>query len=336
MTTAQAAVDPAIPAGQLGPEDEALGRLIVDDAVARYCAVRREKIASFVDDNFSLIGALRLHKHAVGWDVLRAPANLTLSAPHLAAQVGAAVARRARLGRAAGWLEARRFFLQTNVARELEWRLYTELLELPISQGERSAGRDALADEILRDPRIEAGNTTTPRSPADQEAFRRWLAGTAGTYESTRVSAADLTNALISAGAGALAFKKLTPGMMSLGPAAAQALVQKSAIAGFPLGSGAGGLWYGFFPAAAPAALSIGLTGGIMAAGAMLSAFSGVATDPIQRRFGLHQRRLRRLIDCLERELGGHGESRFVVRDHYVARTVDLVEALGLAWRAVR
>ena len=124
--------------------------------------------------------------------------------------------------------------------------------------------------------------------------------------------------------------------MMSLGPAAAQMLVQHAAIAGFPLGSGVGALWYGAFPAAAPAALSIGLTGGLLAAGAVVGAFSGVVTDPIQRRLGLHQRRLRRLIDCLEAELTGRGESRFTVRDHYVARTLDVIEALGIVWRAAR
>ena len=193
--------------------------------------------------------------------------------------------------------------------------------------------RDALADEILRDPRIAPGGGDGFRSPAEQEAFRAWLSGAASTYEGTRVAAADLTTAAVSAGVGAFAFKEFTPGMMSLGPATAQVLVQNAAIAGFPLGSGAGALWYGVFPAAAPVALSIGLTGGLLAAGAVVAAFSGVVTDPIQRRLGLHHRRLGRLIDCLERELTGQGDSRFTVRDHYVARTLDVIEALGLVWR---
>ena len=315
---------------------EARARLIVDEAARRYCARRREKIDAFVDRSFSLPGALRLHRRALGWDLLRSPANLALSAPHLAARVSAGLARRARLTPAADWLDARRYFLQTDVARELEWRLFTELLELPIKQGERDSTHDALAEEILRDPRIGHGGTGAPQSPAEQEAFRAWLAGAASTYEGSRVSAADLTTAAVSAGVGAVAFKKLTPGMMSLGPAAAQMLVQHAAIAGFPLGTGAGALWYGAFPAAAPAALSIGLTGGLLAAGAVIGAFSGVVTDPLQRRLGLHQRRLRRLIDCLERELTGQDDSRFTVRDHYVARTLDVIEALGLVWRAAR
>ncbi|MCY4405215.1 MAG: hypothetical protein OXC15_02505 [Rhodospirillaceae bacterium] len=327
---------PAASAAAPAEDGDTQARLIVDEAAARYCAARRAKIDDFVDRNFSLSGTLRLHRRALGWDLIRSPANLALSAPHLAARVSAGLARHAGLTPAADWLDSRRYFLQTDVARELEWRLFTEFLELPIQQGERVSDRDALAAEILRDSRIAAGCEGAPQSPADREAFRAWLAGAASTYEGTRVSAADLATAAVSAGVGALAFKKLTPGMLSLGPATAQVLVQHAAIAGFPLGSGAGALWYGAFPAAAPAALSIGLTGGLLAAGAVIGAFSGVVTDPIQRGLGLHQRRLRRLIDCLERELTGQGDSRFTVRDHYVARTLDVIEALGLVWRAAR
>ena len=326
----------AAPAAALADDGDTHARQIVDEAAARYCAARRAKIDEFVDRTFSLSGTLKLHRRALGWDLVRSPANLALSAPHLAARVSAGLARHAGLTPAADWLDSRRYFLRTDVARELEWRLFTELLELPIQQGERVSDRDALAAEILRDPRIAAGGDNAPQSPADQEAFRAWLAGAASTYEGTRVSAADLTTAAVSAGVGALAFKKLTPGMLSLGPATAQVLVQHAAIAGFPLGTGAGALWYGAFPAAAPAALSIGLTGGLLAAGAVIGAFSGVVSDPIQRKLGLHQRRLRRLIDCLERELTGQGDSRFTVRDHYVARTLDVIEALGLVWRAAR
>ena len=326
----------AAAAAPVGEGSDAAARLIVEEAAARYCDARRAMIDDFVDRTFALPGTLRLHRRALGWDLMRSPANLALSAPHLAARVSAALARRTGLGPAADWLDSRRYFLQTDVARELEWRLFTELLELPIQQGERVSERDALADEILRDPRIAPGGGDGFRSPAEQEAFRAWLSGAASTYEGTRVAAADLTTAAVSAGVGAFAFKEFTPGMMSLGPATAQVLVQNAAIAGFPLGSGAGALWYGVFPAAAPAALTIGLTGGLLAAGAVVAAFSGVVTDPIQRRLGLHHRRLGRLIDCLERELTGQGDSRFTVRDHYVARTLDVIEALGLVWRATR
>ena len=35
-----------------------------------------------------------------------------------------------------------------------------------------------------------------------------------------------------------------------------------------------------------------------------LSAFAGIVADPVQRRLGLHQRRLRRMIDVMERRAG--------------------------------
>ena len=100
-------------------------------------------------------------------------------------------------------------------------------------------------------------------------------------------------------------------------------------------GAGVGGLWYGLFPAAAPAAVTAGVTGGVLLGGALLAAFSGVATDPLQRRFGLHQRRLRRLIDGLERALLEQ-TGRFTVRDHYVARVLDLLDAVSAAYRLTR
>ncbi len=60
-----------------------------------------------------------------------------------------------------------------------------------------------------------------------------------------------------------------------------------------------------------------------------MAAFSGIAADPIQRRLGLHRRRLLRLIDALERRFSGDGEAGFVVRDHYVARLLTLLELLS-------
>ncbi len=163
----------------------------------------------------------------------------------------------------------------------------------------------------------------------DDPEMRAWLSGALNTYQSTRVSSADMSNALLSAGVGAIAFKQLTPGMMSLGPVAAHALVQSAAIASFPLGAGIGGVWYGLFPAVAPAALTVGATGGLVAFGAVFSAFSGVLSDPVQRRLGIHQRRLRKLLKALEQELRGEGDARFTVRDHYVARIFDLFEGLN-------
>jgi hypothetical protein len=68
-----------------------LARQIVDDGIRRYFADRRGLVKSFVDRNFSLKGSLKLHRQAVGWDIARAPFNLTMAIP----QIGLLLAGRA-------------------------------------------------------------------------------------------------------------------------------------------------------------------------------------------------------------------------------------------------
>ena len=55
------------------PPTSAEVRAIVDRAIDRYIAARHDKVAAFVDGNYSLIGSLRLHRKAFGLDLLRAP-----------------------------------------------------------------------------------------------------------------------------------------------------------------------------------------------------------------------------------------------------------------------
>ena len=64
----------------------------------------------------------------------------------------------------------------------------------------------------------------------------------------------------------------------------------------------------------------------------VLSAFSGVVADPVQRRLGRHRRLLERLVAALGRSLRGGGPGRFAVRDHWIARLLDVVDLLRTAW----
>ncbi|MSO68915.1 MAG: hypothetical protein EXQ98_01345, partial [Alphaproteobacteria bacterium] len=60
-----------------------LARAIVRDVAARYAAHRRARIDDFVDRHFFLGGAIELNRRAFGWDLIRAPANISLAAPEL-------------------------------------------------------------------------------------------------------------------------------------------------------------------------------------------------------------------------------------------------------------
>lgn len=310
---------------------------IVDAAIDRYIASRHERVAAFVDETFSFAGSLRLHRKAVGLDILRAPANLALALPFLAARLGASGLRRLGAARAARWLGERKIFLETDVARELTWRLHSRLLELPYDDGTRRFERDALAETMLADPRLvaafESFAAAVDRHRADPDIRRRLTDLLAG-YTGSRTAAADLVNNLLLAGAGATAFKEVTPGALSLGPALAAALAHQAAVAGFPLGAGLGGLWYGVFAVTPSTALVVGVTGGLMVIAAALAAFAGILSDPLLRKVGLHRRRLHHLIDVFGRGLKGEGEHAFEVRDHYVARIFDLIDLLRAAYRA--
>ena len=311
-------------------------RRIVTDGFDRYLTAARERITPFVDEHFSFSGARDLHRQALGRDLLRAPANLMLAIPQFLLMGGSTLTRRAGWQRVADWMGDRRLVMVTDVARELDWLLHTELLQLPYRQGAREATRDALAEAVFADPRIETANRIVLEAigrRSDDPDFRSDLERKLAVYTGSRDAAAEITSAIVGTAVGAIAFKQMTPGVLSLGPAAAGAAAQSAAIAGFPLGATLGGLWYGAFPATAGVATTIAFTGALALVAAPVSAFAGLVADPVQRRLGLHQRRLGRLIDAIERDLKGDGPGRFEVRDHYVMRILDLAEALRFGWR---
>lgn len=319
--------------------DGTTARRIVADAAARYAADRRREVRPFVDRHFSLDGSLRLHRRAIGWDVVRMPVNLALAVPVLGARTGAALLRRMGAHTAADRIGNGSWFLQTEVAREVDWLVHTELLALPCARDGRRAERDAFAEAVLADPRVVAAVAAVADALArrgDDPGLRSQLEGMLAAYTDSRTAAADIATALVALGAGAAALHKFTPSALSLGPAIAAGLAQSSAVSAFPLGTTLGGMWYAAFPATASTALVAGVTGGVIVAAAALSAFAGVIADPVQRRLGLHERRLERLVDAVGQALGGDGAARLPVKDHYVARLLDLFELLRAAWHMAR
>ena len=315
----------------LGPEE---ADAAVRRAIVRYVRRRRDMAPGFVQRNFRLKGALELHRLALGRDLLRAPVNLALAGPNLVLEGAARLVERGGFVAAAGGLRRGRKVFVTDVAREIEWRLFAELLELPYAQADRKTLRDALAEEIARDPAVGA-LLEQLSSASTSPGFRAWSEQAAGRYGEARLAVGELAASLASAGIGAAAFRQWTPGALSLGPVAAQALAQQVAIAGFPLGAMAGGVWYSVFPAKASTVAVAGLTGALVLLPAMLSAFAGVAADPLQARLGLHDRRLARLLDALEDRLLGDAGPDFNPREPWVARILDLVDLLNLARRVV-
>jgi hypothetical protein len=311
---------------------------IVAEAAHRYFDERRARVDDFVDRHFSLSGSLALHRKALGWDLLKAPANIALAVPYIGAQLTARIAGRLGAARLSRTLAARPILLKTAVAREIEWLLMTDLLELPFRQGGRNSRKDALAEAVLASPYVQsvfAELLEAVRRRGSDRDFRDSLEHMIATYTETRAAAAEITTTIIAMAAGAAVLKQMTPGAMVLGPALAGVIAYDAAVASFPLGQSLGALWYTTFPVSASPALVMSMTGGLMAASAVLAAFSGVVADPLQRRLGLHRRRLVRLIDALERHFTS-ATGDFVARDHYVARLLSLFELLSGAYRLAK
>lgn len=310
------------------PDADAV-RAAVVAAAAAYFQARRQRVDGFVDRWFTLQGSLRLHRHALGWDVLRAPANVALAPVHVAAQLGASLAQAAGRRDAADWLRRRRVLRETAVMREVQRLILAELLELAVDGD--APGEDALTTAIVSDPEVRR-----LLAEAGGGAVGSVLAATLSDYAGTRVAVAEMTTALATLGAGAAVFQKLTPGALTLGPALAAAMAHSAAVSAFPLGAAAGSLWYAILPPAAPTALVAGTTAGLMAGAAVFAAFAGVLADPVQRRLGMHRRRLHRLIDALERQFVEGEAAGFAAREHYVARLLDVMDAAVTAARTLR
>lgn len=312
--------------------DSNLADQIVRDGINRYFAERRRKVVPFVDRNFSLRGSIGLHRAAAGWDLARGPLNVAMGAPQIALLAASGVARRLGAKDLETKLRGTRLVVHTAVGKELAWRLHTELLELPYTSGNRVSTRDALTETILADHRIDdvlepavAALTAHRHDPALRQRVEQAMTE----YARTRTAATEIATGLLNLSVGGLALRKLTPGAMTLGAALASSMARKAAIMSFPAGWALGAVWTTVVPAAPPALLAAGLTGGVFAASTVATAFAGILADPVQRRLGLHEARLRRMLDAIERQMKKPGESGSRVHDHYVARLLDLFDVAG-------
>ncbi|MGC9419738.1 MAG: DUF6635 family protein, partial [Rhodovulum sp.] len=137
-------------------------------AARAYFAARRARVPGFVRAQFGLRGTIRLHRHALGWDIVKAPVNVVLSPVLILSRLGGRAAGRLGARRTADWLLSRRVLLPTAVARAAERAIVVDLLELPWDGPGKASEADALARAMLAQPalahlvaeRREAGRLT--------------------------------------------------------------------------------------------------------------------------------------------------------------------------------
>ena len=308
----------------------------VSKAIQEYIDSRKDKIPGFVKKHFSFPGALALNRKAIGSDLYKAPLNVIWLPPYTVLKASSALLKKVGFQRISSRIENMPMGFTTDVQKEVTWLIFTELLEIPYVQGKRKSNKDTLLQIILDQPKISSFLATALSriySKSRDPEFRFALEKNLLEYSKSRTAAADLAGSLISLSAGATMFHKMTPGALSAGGALAAAIAQQTAISNFVFGPTLGSLYYGVFPASTSVALVTVSTGTILAALAIMSSFSGIITDPIQYRLGIHGRRLDRLIDSIEKELKGVDNVGFKIRDHYVVRVFDLFDLIMKASR---
>lgn len=258
------------------------------------------RVDAFVRRHFGLPGALRLHRHALGFDLLRAPANVALAPINLLLQLVALALRVVGARRAGRWVGAVALHLPSDVGRAVAAALERDLLA----------------------PRRGA----VPATAAERRLVARYLA--------VRIAVAEITATLAVFISGAVLFGALTPGVMSLSPLVSDRAAEAMAIADFPLGEGLGRIWYATFGADRPGWLLAACTAALLVSATLLSAFAGILADPVQRATGIHHRRLQRLLARLDQADAEADDG--VEREHLLARFGDVADAVASLLRHLR
>ena len=121
----------------------------MQEAVRSYADACRARIPGFVARHFGWRGSLRLHRSAVGLDLLRAPLNVLLVGPTLFLRLAGLACRWLGWRRLGTWLARRNLFVETNLARRMADLVMSELLRLddaPWAIDPDSAETDSRAD----------------------------------------------------------------------------------------------------------------------------------------------------------------------------------------------
>ncbi|MAM61110.1 DUF6635 family protein [Maritimibacter sp. UBA3975] len=261
---------------------------------------RRAALQAFVRATYGFAGTRRLHRAALGRDLVRAPLNVFLAVPALLARFAALGARLAGKRQAAEWLAARRFGLRTDVSRAIEARLRTFLADQNVIGS--ATGTDAATDAAIED------------------------------YLAVRTAVAEITTTALLLITGVLLLGAATPGLFSLIGPVADAGARGAAIDRFLLGPWLGSVYYDIFPVALPGWRLALTAGGLAVVISVVTTFAGMLADPLQVATGTHRRRLARLI----RRIEARDTTPGVAGEQLAARMGDLGDLALNLWRLIR
>lgn len=303
----------------------------VEQGIIRYLDSRRLLVDEFVENNYSFNKAWNLNKKAFGLDMLKVPANILWTPPYFLLNGTGRLLTKAGKKKLGAQLTSLPAGFSTDVEKEVSWRIHTQLLELPYQQQDRVFTDNRLLAMILEDESLLAlfdDSLNALAALVNDKQGKEKLADNLTAYVDSRKAAAELSAAMISMATGYVANKSINFGAMGLGNALAASIAHSAAASNFILGNTLGSLYYSVFSATASKTTLVLSTGGVAIVLGMVSSYTGVLTDPLQKSLGWHQKKLHKLIDGLELQFLSDSSESIQFKDGYVARVLDIADAL--------
>lgn len=250
-------------------------RTNTDDKITEYIEGRRALVDSFVARNFELSSILKIPRNRLARDFVRHLANSVVILPYLA------------MREAAQWLEklgwdylykktkALSPGFKTSVEIEFETLIYEQLFQLKEGRG-----------------RVDSFGLPPHLQEKLHEGLRVWV------YR--RATWIDLVSSVLIWLTGLLVFDDLQLGILGIGSKIASWWSYRNSASEFFLGESLGRVFYGVFPPD-PSGFQVALfTVIFMVMISVISFGFTLVLDPVQKKLGLHQRNLHKLLDDLE------------------------------------
>ncbi|MEW8537326.1 MAG: DUF6635 family protein [Candidatus Thiodiazotropha endolucinida] len=273
---------------------------VIQGQLVSYIEACRQRIPTFVNRHFSLQGAFQLNRLALGGDILVAPFNFLMGLPNFLLRLIAMLFELLGAHRLARRLLKIHLGLPTRVQQALSTHLYTDLLMLSHHHEDADKRLRQLLHQSAREPlRI---------------------------YVQTRNVAGDITAGTLAAILGLILLNPFTPGSFSAGAAIAHLVASEQAASEFFLGETVGRFYYALFPVNPPIGIVMLTVLVVMVTIALVAAFSGMLHDPIQKRTGIHQRRLNQLLDAIEKSACQSLAKGYRPKDTFVGRIYDFID----------
>lgn len=317
-------------------------RTIVETAVAegtkRYIKKCKLRVEPFIANHYSFSGALKIHSHALGLDIIRVPINIIWSVFNIILSIIGLVTNIIGLKQLSEKIKKIPPGIETDMDREIKYLVITELLQLPFADGERNSKIDSLMEEILKDKKLQSyinHELNELRLLHNQPDFKERIEQKLTEFGAVRTGSADLASNIVLMLSSHGALGQTTIGALSAGHAVSALIAKSIAASNFWLGATIGSYYYALVPVAVSLRLIIAVTSIVAVILSIISTFIGIITDPIQAKLGIHKRRLNKLITSIQDDLENTTSGEFKLREKYIGRLLDIVDCLTMLRRTM-